>query len=79
MKSVIKMLSENERETLAHLYDTADYKVLIKLINLERLELAKDAIEQRDIEEVRYLAGQAVGLRKLLGTIRDNFKDRNKG
>lgn len=78
MKSPLEQLSANERETLALLYDKLDFKILTKLINIERLELAKDAIEQRDISEVRYLAGQSDSLKKLLGTIRKNFKEVNK-
>lgn len=78
MKSTIVQLSANERETLALLYDKVDFTVLSKLIAIERIELAKDAIEQRDISEVRYLAGQSDGLKKLLGTIGNNFKDVNK-
>lgn len=78
MKSTISQLTPNDREALVHLYDTVDFKVLTKLINMERIELAKDAIEQRDMAEVRYLAGQADGLKKLLGTIRNNFKEVNK-
>lgn len=78
MKSTIKQLTANERETLALLYDKIDFKVLTKLINIERLELAKDAIEQQDIGEVRYLHGQSIALQKLLGTIKENFKELQK-
>jgi hypothetical protein len=78
MKSPLEQLSANEREALALLYDKPDWKALTKLINIERIELAKDAIEQKDIADVRYLAGQSDGLKRLLGTIRNNFKAVNK-
>lgn len=79
MKSPLEQLSANEREILALLYDKPDWKVLTKLISMERVELAKDALEKLDILEVRYLAGQSDGLKRLLGTIRNNFKDTQKG
>jgi hypothetical protein len=78
MKSSLSQLTDAERQTLALLYNKPDFKALTKLINIERLELAKDAIEQKDIGEVRYLHGQSVALQKLLGTLRSNFKDDNK-
>jgi hypothetical protein len=77
MRSISK-LSVNERETLALLYDTPYWKVIRKLIDIERLELAKDSIERTEILEVRHLAGQAAGLKKLVGEIKANFKDVNK-
>jgi hypothetical protein len=78
MKSAIDQLKPNEREALAHLYDTEGYKALRRLVEIERLELAKDHVGQRDILEVVDLTGQTKALKKLLGTIRDNFKKVNK-
>jgi len=78
MKSVLEALTINEREALALLYEKPDYKALVKLVSSERIELAKDAIEQRDISDVRYLAGQSDGLKKLLGTIQSNYRQVNK-
>ena len=78
MKSAIDQLSAGERETLARLYDSGDYKVLRKLIDIERIELAKDHVDERDILQIRYLSGQVASLKKLVGTLRNNFKEVNK-
>lgn len=78
MKSTIEQLSNDDRELLALLYDKPDWKVLRKLIDIERLELAKDAIDQKDIMDVRYYSGQAEGLKRLVETVDQNFKDLNK-
>lgn len=73
MKSTVELLNKKDRELLALFYDTDTYNALKKLCELERLELAKDAITQRDITEVRHLAGQAESLKKLFGTIKDIY------
>lgn len=77
-KSSIEQLSAKERELLARLYETDHYKVLIRLIEIERLELAKDHVDETDISTIRYLSGQARGLKKLVGTIRDNYTKTQK-
>ena len=83
MKASIKKLSANERETLAHFYDTEGYKVLRKLIDIERVELAKDTAElSGTMEQIalgnRYLTGQQVSLKRLINELRENFKDSDK-
>ena len=78
MKSPIQQLSVSEREALASLYDTEYFRVLRKLIDIERIELAKDHVDQTDILQIRYLSGQTASLKKLVGTIRSNFKDIDK-
>lgn len=78
MKSTIEQLSIKEREVLAGFYDTPAYKALRRLIDIERLELAKDHVDEIDIMQVRYLSGQAASLAKLVVTIRDNFKSIEK-
>jgi len=82
MRASIKQLSTQEREVLAHFYDSAPYKVLAKLISIERIELAKDTAEiNGTMEEIalqnRYLTGQQYGLKRLVGELRDNFRDVN--
>lgn len=78
MKSTLEQLSAKEREALAHFYDTDAYKALRKLVDLERLETAKDHLDQTDILQVRYLSGQASSLKKLVLTLRDNYKQFEK-
>jgi len=78
MKSTLEQLSAKEREALAHLYGTDMHKALEKLVNAERLEIAKDHVDQTDILQVRYLSGQASSLKKLLLTLRENHKTFDK-
>lgn len=78
MKSVIEQLTPTEKKLLALLYDTPTYNALVKLIQLERVELSKDAIEQRDIGEVRYLNGGYMKLKGLLVTIKEIYKTSEK-
>lgn len=78
MKSTLEQLSSKEREALAHLYGTDAFKALRKLIDVERLELAKDHVGQTDILQVRYLSGQSDGLKKLVLTVRDVHKQSEK-
>lgn len=78
MKNVLQMLSAEERDGLVRLYDHPDWKSFRKLIDLERLELAKDHVGQRDIQEICDLSGQAKSLQRLVQTIHHNFKEINK-
>jgi len=77
VKSTLEELTKNERDALARLYETDSYKALVKLIQLERLEIAKDHLDQSDILMVRYLSGQASGLKKLILTLKDNHQKIN--
>lgn len=78
MKSTLEELSAADRKALAHFYETPAYAALRKLIDLERLELAKSHVDQVDILQVRYLSGQTSSLKKLIGTLQENFKASNK-
>lgn len=78
MKSTLEQLSAKEREALAHFYGTDMHKALEKLVGAERLEIAKDHVDQTDILTVRYLSGQASSLKKLLLTLRENHKTLDK-
>lgn len=71
MKSTVEQLTPKDRKTLSTFYETDTYAALKRLCELERDELARDAIEQRDIAEVRYMHGQAMSLKKLFQTIKD--------
>jgi hypothetical protein len=79
MKSVLDQLSESDKEALARLYDMPEWKSFRKLVDIERTELAKDHVGQRDIMEICDLSGQSKALKKLVVTIRENFKQLNKG
>lgn len=74
-KSTLDNLTGVERRALALWYDTESHKALVKLISLERLELAKDHVDETDMSVIRYLSGQVRGLKKLAGTIRENYKN----
>lgn len=69
MKSVIEQLTPAEKKLLALFYNTPTYNAVKKIIEIERLELAKDSLEQLDIGQVRWLNGGATKLRGLLTTI----------
>lgn len=68
------MLSDSERKALAHFHGTEVHKILRKLIDIERIELAKDHVGQREILEVVDLTGQTKALKRLIGTIDENYK-----
>lgn len=74
MKSPLDQLSQGEREILALFVDTQAYTTLKKLIEAERLALAKDHVNQLDILNVRFLSGQVTSLKKLVSTLKDNYK-----
>ena len=74
MKSTLDKLSVEERDALSRLYENPSWKSVVKLIELERLELAKDAFEKTDIMEIRYLKGQADGLKRFFKTVKDNYR-----
>lgn len=79
MKSTVEQLTPKDRKLLALFYETDTYASLKRLCELERVQLAKDAIDLRDIADVRYYSGQAASLKKLFGTLKDNYKSIDKG
>lgn len=78
MKSSVEHLNSKERNALASFYGTEAYTALCKLVDVERLELAKDHVDLIDIMQVRYLSGQAAALKKLITTLQHNYKDSQK-
>jgi hypothetical protein len=76
MKSTLEQLSKNERDALARFYETDGYKALKRLIEIERLEIAKDHVDVSDIMMIRYLSGQAQSLKKLINTLTENYKQK---
>lgn len=77
-KTPLEKLTSGEREILAHFYGSESYEVLRKLIDLERLDLAKDHVNQVDILNVRFLSGQSTALKQLVLTLKQNKKDTKK-
>jgi hypothetical protein len=78
MKSVTEQLSQSEQKLLALFYGTPTYNAVKKLIDIERLELAKDAIEQLEIGQVRWMNGGSTKLKGLLLTIKELNKTHEK-
>ncbi len=78
IRSSIDQLSPAERLILAQWYDTPSYKALRKLVDIERMELAKDHVDQIDILQVRYLSGQTSSLRRLIEQLANLYKDHLK-
>ena len=73
IKNTIDSLPEKDRIALADLYDSAPYKVLKKLLEVQRLEIAKSCLDTAP-ETLKYLQGQAHGLKQLNLSMQDNFK-----
>lgn len=74
MKSTLDLLTPGERELLANFMGTATHTALVKLLELERLELAKDHVGQHDIKQVRFLSGKSESLKNLILTLKTNGK-----
>lgn len=75
MRKTISLLSESERETLYGFYESPYFKVVKKLIEIERLELAKDALETP--EQAHEFHHQAKSLKRFYRTIRDAYKGKD--
>jgi homoaconitase/3-isopropylmalate dehydratase large subunit len=75
MKRTVDLLTANEKEALAHLYELPGYKALIKLCQLEINAIAKDALLSPDHETTRYLHGQAFAYENLPRLVRNLYKD----
>lgn len=78
MKLTIELLSDKDRLLLADLYLDDRYKVLKKLMELQRIEYAKGHVNQKDILDIRFLSGKSEGLKDLNLTLKDNFKNIDK-
>lgn len=72
MKSVADNLSGKERILLAALFeDIETMKALRSLLQSERINLATKALVASNYEEVKYLQGEAAGLKALVHTLKD--------
>lgn len=78
MKSPIDRLTADERAILAHFHSSEEFLVLRKLIDMERLDLAKDHVNQFDLTIICNLSGQSNGLKKLVQAIQKIHKDSTK-
>lgn len=73
MKSNLNRLSVKDKEALALFYDGEAHKALIKLIELEKTEYAKQHVGQLEIGQVRYLTGGVSSLNKLVNLLKENY------
>lgn len=78
MKGILDDLPLKDRQALAHLYETDDYKVLKKVLELLRINAATFTLEAQNFEEVKHLAGQAHGLKMLHQHMKENHKKMSK-
>lgn len=78
MKSALDKLTGEEKSLLAHFVGSETYTVLRKLVDIERLELAKDHVNQDEIKHIKYLSGKSDGLKGLIETLIQNKKNVNK-
>lgn len=78
MKSNLSRLSVKDKEALALFYDSETHKALIKLIELEKTEYAKQHVGQLDINQVRYLTGMVASLNRFANLLKENYDKLNK-
>lgn len=64
-KSVFDELPLKKRQVLARLYEMDEYKVLKEAIELLQNNQGKNALLAPSFEELKYLSGQAYGLKLL--------------
>lgn len=76
MKSTLELLSLKEKQALANFHGSDAHKALVKLLELERLELAKDHVGLSDINIIRFLSGQAENCRKTIKTLDEVYKSK---
>lgn len=74
MKPIVNLLNKNERMALARLYETNDFKILVKYIEALRVNAAKFALDAQSFEEVKHLQGQAHGLKLLVHNLKELHK-----
>lgn len=74
MKSILDLLSKNDRMALARLYESNDYKVIKKYIEALRVNAAKMTLDAQNYEEVKHLQGQAHGLKMFHLNLKENHK-----
>lgn len=78
MRSTIDQLSPAEKKALALWYDTASYKALLHLAELEVQGLAADALIAPNMEQVRYLHGRSSWAADIFKLVKELYKQSNK-
>lgn len=73
-QNVLEDMPLKKRERLCHLVETEDYEVLKEAIELLRLNAAKWALDAQDFPEVKFLQGQAHGLKMLHQNLKELHK-----
>lgn len=77
-KNILEELPLKKREALGRLYDSPEYEVLKEAIKLLQDNAASWALSAPDFSEVRYLAGQAYGLKMLHQNLKHLHKVTNE-
>lgn len=74
VKSVFEDLPLKKQQTLARLFEMDEYKVLKEAMELLVVNQGKNALMAQGIEELKYLAGQAYGLKLLHQNLKELHK-----
>lgn len=75
MSQTTDKLTDKDKLLLVSLYETDSYKALDKLVSATTMSLADRCLNlQGDIENLRFLQGQAKSLRDLLDVIHELYK-----
>lgn len=67
-------LPDKLRAELATFYDSEGYRALKTLLEAERMEIAKDLLEEKDKDTIIFLQGQAFKCKQIHQYIRDLAK-----
>lgn len=78
MKSTIDLLNSKDRLLLAEFYNSETHRALKRMVDIERIELAKDALDLQDMNVIRHLSGQAYALKRLCEEIYSMYKSREQ-
>ena len=78
MKSTVTYLSKAHKAALVHFYDSKEYEALKVLLEKERLEIAKDLLEEKDRDTIIFLQGQAFKCKQLHQLLQRLYKEASK-
>lgn len=79
MKDSVQQLTPKEREALALWYDSASYKALLRLAEVDVAGLAADALNAPNLEQVKYLKGRADWAVDIFKLLQENYRKSQKG
>lgn len=77
-KNILEELPLKKREALGRIFDSPDYVVFKEAIRLLQDNIASWALIAQDFPEVRFLAGQAHGLKMLHQNLKNLHKITNE-